>query len=149
MTIIGNGKFGLSLLSDSDPKLISKKGLETYMGHFPAGASFKQVNHFRQLILAKKFQEYDYGDVQNIERYGQPFPPLYDLENIKNIPIALLGGETDRLASMQDFRDLRDILCKTNSCAFYKEYPFGHLGFLIPPDKTLLDELLELVIHFN
>lgn len=25
MKIIGNGKFGLSLLSDSDPKLISKK----------------------------------------------------------------------------------------------------------------------------
>jgi len=55
MKIVGNGKFGLSYLSDSDPKLISKKGLETYMGHFPAGGSFKQCNHFRQLILAKKF----------------------------------------------------------------------------------------------
>lgn len=56
LKVLGNGKSMIGLLSDSDPSLISKKGLETYMGHFPAGASFKQVNHFRQLILAKRFQ---------------------------------------------------------------------------------------------
>jgi lysosomal acid lipase/cholesteryl ester hydrolase len=55
MKVLGNGKGFLSLLSDSDPRLVSKKGLETYMGHFPAGASFKQINHFRQLVLAKRF----------------------------------------------------------------------------------------------
>lgn len=38
--ILGHGKFGIKMLSDSDPKLVSKKGLETFMGHFPAGASF-------------------------------------------------------------------------------------------------------------
>ena len=61
----------------------------------------------------------------------------------------MVGGETDRLASMQDYRDLRDVLNGNNSCVFYKEYPYGHLGFLIPPDKTLFDELLELIINFN
>ena len=53
------------------------------------------------------------------------------------MPIALLGGSTDRLASIKDFRELRDNLYRNNSCIFYKEYEYGHLGFLIPPDKTL------------
>ena len=69
--------------------------------------------------------------------------------DIHEIPIALLGGETDRLASMQDYRDLRDVLNANNACVFYKEYPYGHLGFLIPPDKTLFDEMLELIITYN
>ena len=47
MAVIDQGKFGIGLLSDNDPKLISKSGLETYLGHFPAGASFKCINHFR------------------------------------------------------------------------------------------------------
>jgi hypothetical protein len=47
MTVLNQGKFGLSMLSDNDPRLISKSGLETYLGHFPAGASFKAINHFR------------------------------------------------------------------------------------------------------
>lgn len=39
--LAGNGKIALSFVSDSNPGLLSQTGLETYMGHFPAGASFK------------------------------------------------------------------------------------------------------------
>jgi len=99
MKLTGNGKLGLSSLSDANTKLLSKKGLETYMGHFPAGASFKQVNHFRQLVIAKKFQQYDYGPDKNTELYGQSSPPLYDMGKIRDVPIALFCGSNDLLAS--------------------------------------------------
>ena len=149
MTVMNQGKFGLSLLSDNDPKLISKNGLETFLGHFPAGSSFKSANHFRQMVLAKKFQKYDYGEEKNKEVYGQAVPPEYDMSKIKDIPIALVGGTTDRLASIADFQEMRDTLHQTNSCVFYKEYDFGHLGFLIPPDNLFFYELLELCSMFN
>jgi hypothetical protein len=71
------------------------------------------------------------------------------LNKIRDLPIALLGGSTDLLASKSDFRDLRDNLFRTNSCIFYKEYEYGHLGFLIPPEKTLFYELLELCAIYN
>lgn len=53
--LAGHGKFGLGLFTDSDPKLISATGLETFLGHFPAGASFQQIHHFSQEIVAQKF----------------------------------------------------------------------------------------------
>jgi hypothetical protein len=53
------------------------------------------------------------------------------------------------LASLADFREMRDILSANNSCVFYKEYDYGHLGFLIPPDNLFFYELLELCSRFN
>jgi homoserine acetyltransferase len=101
------------------------------------------------MVLAKRFQYYDYGKEENCQKYGQPGPPEYKLSNIRDVPIALFCGSTDMLASTQDYRDLRDNLHQTNSCVFYKEYGYGHLGFLIPPDKILFYELLELISRFN
>jgi hypothetical protein len=52
------------------------------------------------------------------------------------------------LASPVDFRALRDQLNSTDSCVFYKEYEYGHLGFLVPPTNDYLFEMLELINHF-
>jgi len=83
------------LISDNDPKAISQKAMETYLGHFPAGTSFRCVEHFRQMTLSKQFQKYDFGLEENVIKYGQETPPVYDLGNIKNAPIALLCGSLD------------------------------------------------------
>lgn len=47
MKVTGLGSFGAGLFSDEDPTLISELGLETFMGHFPSGTSYRCVNHFR------------------------------------------------------------------------------------------------------
>ena len=52
------------------------------MGHFPAGASVKSIDHYSQLITSKHLQEFDYGKKKNIEHYGQEKPPLVDLTKI-------------------------------------------------------------------
>jgi hypothetical protein len=52
------------------------------MGHFPSGSSFKSVNHFKQLMLAKQFQKYDYGIEDNLIKYKSFKPPCLDLTKI-------------------------------------------------------------------
>ena len=69
--------------------------METYLGHFPAGTSFRCVDHFRQMTLAKKFQKYDFGLEENVIKYEQETPPEFDLGNIKKAPIALFCGSDD------------------------------------------------------
>ena len=51
--ILDQGQLGISLITDSDTKLLSQQGLETFYGHFPSGTSFRCVNHFRQCMISK------------------------------------------------------------------------------------------------
>ena len=62
MKMTGLHSFSIGLLSDEDPaKNLSEGALQTFMGHFPAGTSFRSVNHFRQLTLGQEFKKYDFG----------------------------------------------------------------------------------------
>ena len=63
------------------------------MTRFPAGTSFKALEHFSQIITSKKFQMFDYGDENNIKIYGQHSPKEIDLRSIKDMKIALVVGE--------------------------------------------------------
>jgi len=69
--------------------------METYLGHFPAGTSFRCVDHFRQMTLSKKFQKFDFGLEENVIKYEQETPPEYDFGNIKKASIALFCGSLD------------------------------------------------------
>ena len=61
MSVTRATKTGLNIISDSDPEKLSYSGLKNYLGHFPAGTSFMCINHYRQILLAKRFQKYDHG----------------------------------------------------------------------------------------
>lgn len=51
----GIANYSLGMISDEDPSLISKNGVETYFGHYPSGTSFRNLTHFRQIINSGKF----------------------------------------------------------------------------------------------
>ena len=40
--------------------MLSQTAAVNYGGHFPAGASFKQVEHYRQVMLTGEFKMFDY-----------------------------------------------------------------------------------------
>ena len=67
------------------------------------------------------------------------------------MPIALLCGITDKLASPLDYEWLRDILATNQNCIYYKEYDFGHGAFLMPnkQDRRYFVEMLELCKRYN
>ena len=55
-------------------------------GHFPCGGNYRQIEHFRQIYLTKKFRMYDndFGkistqpfDTRNYLIYGNEFPPQF------------------------------------------------------------------------
>ena len=38
---------GMSMISDDDPSKLSQFGAKNYLGHFPAGTSFRCAEHYR------------------------------------------------------------------------------------------------------
>ena len=67
------------------------------------------------------------------------------------MPIALICGNLDQLASKEDFKMLRDELISQGSCLFYNEYQLGHIGLLMPPVniKGHFFEILALIRTCN
>ena len=58
--------------------------------------------HWKQIFDNGKFQAYDYGSSrENQAHYGQPYPPAFDLSNIR-IPVRLFAGASDLLADLTD-----------------------------------------------
>ena len=63
--------------------------------------------------------KYDYGTNLNMQMYGQPNPPLYNLSNINFPNVYLFFGTYDTLADPKDAQDLKDEL--VNIQPFFKE----------------------------
>jgi len=71
-----------------DKYIDNRARADVYISNVPAGQGYKGVLHFIQLIKASYFQRYDHGYDINMEKYGEKYPPLYNLTNIK-FPVAL------------------------------------------------------------
>ena len=68
-----------------------------------SGASWKEIAHYAQEIRDKgQFEAYDYGSVENINKYGSQYAPKYDVKKIQNIPIVLFTGFQDDLATPEN-----------------------------------------------
>ena len=130
-------------VSDEDPSTIDPQARFDHHKFYPAGGSFQSVNHFKQLLVTGEFKKYDYGSEDlNQKHHGQPTPPAYDIENIENNRIMLVCGKQDLLASPVDYKWLAWELEKRNDVDF-KEYDLGHLGLMMPVDKTNIDDILK------
>lgn len=85
----------MACLCDTDTSLLSQSGVDTWLGHFPGGTSFKSLDHFHQIYNKKSFTKYDYGAEANLKKYGQEVAPDYDLSKCLGVPIALFCGLKD------------------------------------------------------
>lgn len=104
--ISGAHKLPLYIMVEKNPKKIHAHSLDGYMNHYPAGGSYKQLDHYRQILITGQFKMYDYMFQKkmkenqinlNVEHYGQDSPPLYPTQNLRDLPIALITGTGDRL----------------------------------------------------
>ena len=75
--LIFDSYLGINLIFDymkwivePQPELVSLKALEVWLNFYPAGASFKLIDHIRQIVVTGETKKYDYGIDENIERYG-------------------------------------------------------------------------------
>lgn len=83
-----------------DPEQTEQETIQKFVQIFPDTVSIKQLHHFAQIVLANKFQQFDYGGEANLNIYGSKDPPEYDL-NLVNTSVALYVGQNDRLSTVQ------------------------------------------------
>jgi gastric triacylglycerol lipase len=103
-------KLVLKFIMGNDPSIDDQDALEVGSSNVPAGAGYLTYMHYAQLINHKvpAFMRYDFeNEAKNMKHYGQIFPPAYDLQAI-DLPIALVGGDADQLANVQDVEWLNE-----------------------------------------
>ena len=122
------------------------------MKFFPAGASFRQINHLKQLLHSGVFKHYDFENEElNQEAYGQAIPPEFDFSIMKgfNFDISLICGEDDMLASPGDYKPLADLLIENGCKVDLQEYKLGHLGLVMPKDTISTDYIVNKIKSIN
>ncbi|KAH7730832.1 Protein LIPL-6 [Aphelenchoides avenae] len=121
----------LFLVSGPDSLQMNKTRIGIYLAHNPAGTSVRNVLHFCQMVRHKRQQAYDFGLQGNMKAYGFAMPPVYDVAQIRNVPIHLYYSDSDWLATSQDVeRHLLKKLDKRFVQQVVKLDGFNHNDFL-------------------
>lgn len=127
-----------SLIAGFGSEQLDKSMLPLILGHFPAGASAKQIIHYSQSILSGSFRKFDYGPTENLKLYGSTQPPKYDLEKIK-VPVAIYYSENDFLTDPADVKKLTDRLPNVVGTWKLSHPKFNHVDYLWGRDvKSLI-----------
>lgn len=107
---------------------------------------FFQAIHFGQLISSGKFQKFDHGKAENIERYGQAQPPNYNLQNAR-APVAAYYAESDWQSVPKDVRKLISELPNVVYDYLIPHKAFNHGDFAYGKDarRLVYDEVLKMI----
>ncbi|XP_062541900.1 uncharacterized protein LOC134209895 [Armigeres subalbatus] len=95
----------------------------------PAGGSVYQPLHYIQLYNSKNFQQYDFGSVENMKRYGSARPPAYPVHKITT-PIYVYHGEFDNINHPLDVKALTDRLPNLRLKYMVPIRRWNHIDFL-------------------
>lgn len=132
------------LTTGFDKSQLNETMFPVIVGHDPAGASTKQMQHFAQVRRSGEFRQFDYGWLRNHWRYNSITPPSYNLENVK-AKVYLYYGENDWLAQPDDvatlYQNLPNVVEK-----YLVDYPeFNHLDFIwgVDAKQLLWDRMLN------
>eukprot|EP01024_Parvocaulis_polyphysoides_P008609 TRINITY_DN12569_c2_g1_i3.p1 TRINITY_DN12569_c2_g1~~TRINITY_DN12569_c2_g1_i3.p1 ORF type:complete len:483 (-),score=30.19 TRINITY_DN12569_c2_g1_i3:312-1760(-) len=137
----------LFMLVGYDPKEMNNNMLSTYLNYYPAGTSVKNIIHWGQMVLYKgtDLRMYDYGQKCykwlvfpqpcNQWKYGQQFPPTYNLSSVK-VPMEIFRGGKDILADPIDVGILLENL-DIEFVQFQLEIStYNHLDFILGWDAN-------------
>lgn len=105
--------------------------LRIFLGHFPAGASTKQLRHYAQIINDGIFRQFDYNDVrQNREAYGTKFVPRYNLSHV-TVPVRTYFGYNDNTVVYQNVLQLESELPNVVGSYPVPDKRFSHVDFIL------------------
>ncbi|KAM6266182.1 LOW QUALITY PROTEIN: lipase member M-like [Porphyrio hochstetteri] len=126
-------------------KNIDKNRIGVYIAQNPAGTSVQNIVHWSQEAHSGKFQAYDWGSSKkSMEKYQQPTPPLYNVEEM-TVPTAVWTGGQDLLASP---KDVAVLLSQVKRVIYHKMIPgWAHLDFIWGLDAPLhmYNEIIDLM----
>jgi len=127
----------LFVIAGYDPDQMNATQLPVYLAHTPAGTSVNTINKYAQLIDSGNFAKYDYGWIENLEKYGSMSPPEWDVTKI-TAPVYLFWSENDVFA---DPTDVSVLTPKLHTLRAKHEVPnteFSHLDFMWGIDANTL-----------
>ncbi|XP_055590287.1 lipase 3-like [Uranotaenia lowii] len=108
---------------------IDRKLIPEIMKYSPAGASIHQLIHYAQLYRVKDFQQYDYGNRENMRHYGVNPPSLYPLHYIR-VPMSLYYSDSDPINQPEDVEELVRRLPGMVRRYKISYYGWNHIDFL-------------------
>jgi pimeloyl-ACP methyl ester carboxylesterase len=83
----------------------------------------------------------------NLYKYGSIYTPIFDLSKIDTVPIALISGEQDTLATPENAQWAKS---KIKSVAYSKVLPnCDHSSFLVGKDMSFLHDVLKILSLHN
>lgn len=110
-------------------KEFNLKMFPVVLGHYPAGSSVKQIRHFLQIIDTGRFAEYNYGSSENLFKYRQFVPPIYNMSRV-TAPIYIHYSANDLLVSPIDVQHLYEDLVNPIGKHLVPMKEFNHIDFL-------------------
>ncbi|XP_077292438.1 lipase 3-like [Arctopsyche grandis] len=139
----------LFLLAGYNPDQLNTTMLPVYMAHTPAGASSRQLVHYGQEHMSKKFRQFDHG-LNNFINYGSLTPPKYEPKHI-TAPVFLHYSDNDWLADGGDVDQLFNELGYAIGKFRVPMAEWNHLDYTWGIDaKTLIyDRVINLIWAFE
>ena len=116
--------------------------------NYPNGTSPRTAMHWGQLAKTQKVARYDFGEQENIKRYGTIEPPLVDISSIRDVPIAIFWGKYDQIVPLIQSRWVRDNL-DPSVLKHYEEWESGHLTFMIGKEVDYLERMQKLIRKYS
>ncbi|XP_065074204.1 lipase 1-like [Ochlerotatus camptorhynchus] len=114
-----------------NPTQLNAKMLRIFLGHFPAGASTKQVRHYAQIINDGIFRQFDYNDIrQNREAYGTRIVPRYNLSQV-TVQVRTYFGYNDNTVVYQNVLQLESELPNVVGSYPVPDKRFSHVDFIL------------------
>lgn len=124
--------------------------IPVYVSHVPAGSSVLNALHFFQGLKTDRFQMMDFGEIENLNRYGQLTPPIYDPSRIK-IPIGLFWSLLDTSADPEDVLWLLQTLDPNILVANHLYSQYSHIGLVWSPYAhfDLYKDVIDLINKYQ
>ncbi|RUS83117.1 hypothetical protein EGW08_009106 [Elysia chlorotica] len=133
------------LVCGFDPQSWNASRTDVYVSHGPGGASVMNMLQWAQNIKASQFQHYDYGEKENIAKYGQKTPPLYNPSKVK-VPVAIFRGGRDWLADDKDVSWLLPQLNVTHD-VYIPRYEHLDLVFAFDAADLIYKDLINIIMN--
>uniref|UniRef100_A0A1I8NU82 Lipase n=1 Tax=Stomoxys calcitrans TaxID=35570 RepID=A0A1I8NU82_STOCA len=129
-----------------DSPYLNRNLLPEILATTPAGGSIRQYHHYLQLAASCGFRAFDFGLERNLQKYGKPKPPAYNLTNVHpKTPMEMYFSDNDFLADTQDLYRLSEIFGKRASWNRVKYMKYNHFDFALA--YNLKECIYDCVVH--
>ncbi|KAG0471867.1 hypothetical protein HPP92_016413 [Vanilla planifolia] len=114
---------------------LNSSSVQVALDHEPQPTSTKNMVHLAQTMRRGTITKYDYDDQgKNMEHYGQPTPPTYDMSAIPvDFPLFLSYGKADVLSDVDDVRHFLGVVDGHDGVNLAVQYleDYAHADFIM------------------